>query len=177
MIATLLSLALLGSPAQASSWAQRGPDDDEVVTHPLGELRKWTLRGLCDSDYVFVGTISQSSSYWHTFVDPANGAQHQNIVSDILFTVDTQLHGTLPSGGVQMTVDGGTVGDTTATPDARMINPVVGYRYAVGFNLVSTPSGSHPVIHALAWVDPDAELPANLQSEFDAASAQYCGSL
>lgn len=177
MLPTLLSIILLASTSHASTGTSRGPGDSDVVSHPFGELRGWAVRGFCRSELVFVGTISESDSFWRTFSDQGSGAQHQKIVSDVQFTVESAVRGAFDGSAVRMTVDGGKVGETVVKPDPAMINPVVGYRYAVGFNVVATPAGPHPVIQAIARLDPEQRLPAELPSEFESASAEHCGTL
>lgn len=161
-IAFLLALfATDWTDAYATSRAGE-PGDEQIIQTALGEVSRGTARRLCQSEFVFIGTVTASSSFIRTYVDGDS-----EILSDLTFNVERVAYGS-PGTNFQLTIRGGTVGQTTVVPPKEYPRTEVGKRYAIAASTFKVYMGEFATpgtafLNQTYWIDAQAQLPSNAE--------------
>jgi hypothetical protein len=143
---------------------------NETVLTPLGEVRGFTIRGICRADRVYIGDITDVESYQVTF----HG--RETIRSDVEITVSHPLKGSSPTRVYVEQVSGGTVGDRVVRSTHAALNPTIGKRYLLAQMKAHDPrTGEEPwVVGASLELDANVEIPQDSPKQFMEYVDQYC---
>jgi len=147
--------------------AQENPND--LVTTPFGQMRNYTIQGLCQAERIYIADITDVESYEVTF------SQRETIQSDVELTIRAPLRGTFPSKVYIEQVFGGRIGDRTVRAFHTPVQPHIGKRYLLGQSHYFDHSGQRRWgVMASVEVDASAEIPEDIRQQFEQYFADAC---
>lgn len=130
------------------------------VSSPYGVVPKRLLWGLCHSNYVRVGTVTATDSFWKKMKRDTGEVYTERIYTTLTLKSDATLRGDT-SSEFKLLVPGGTVNGTHVPTRTGSPNLQIGNRYLIGYNLMgpnSNWSPSTPTIFAALLVEPETPV-------------------